>query len=83
MTNEEAIEQLKIHKKEVFCDFGWNVSVLESIEMAIRSLEAWGKVKEEIKNAKPVYPDRVRIWGTDTILALIDKHLQEVENGRR
>lgn len=40
--------------------------------------EAWEKVKAEIKNAKPVYPDRVRIWGTDTIIGIIDKHLKEV-----
>ena len=63
------------------------------------------KVREEMKNVKPVYPDRVKIWGTDTILeiieeiknvkpvypeiwgttdailGIIDKHLQEAENG--
>ena len=53
---------------------------IKKVEEAFRSLEAWEVVKEEIKNAKPVYPDRVKIWGTDTILGIINRHLQEVEN---
>ena len=59
---------------------GFDEDMKEALNIARKSLEAWELVKEEIKNAKPVYPDRERIWSTDTILALIDKHLKEVEN---
>lgn len=39
MTREEAIKNLNAHKTEFTCDFGWNTSVIESLDMAIKALE--------------------------------------------
>jgi hypothetical protein len=54
--------------------------VTEAFDMAIRSLEAWEKVKEEIKDnrddwIKGLDPE----WHTyDRCIAIIDKHLRGV-----
>ena len=84
MTTKEKVTVIKQIKDLIQNSQSWSIeaknAAIESLDSSIRSIEAWEKVKEEIKNAKPVYPDRVRIWGTDTILGIIDKHLQEVEN---
>lgn len=39
MTREEAIKNLNEHKTEFTCDFGWNTSVIELLDMAIEALE--------------------------------------------
>ena len=55
-------------------------------KMAIRSLEAWEKVKEEIESAKYLkYGQKYGATnclasGLDKALEIIDKHLQEVNN---
>ena len=38
-TREEAIKNLNEHKTEFTCDFGWNTSVIKSLDMAIKALE--------------------------------------------
>ena len=48
---------------------------IQAFTMAIRSLEAWEKVKEEIvENGNSDI-------NTQTVLFVIDKHLKEVEHG--
>lgn len=54
MTREEAIKNLNEHKTEFTCDFGWNTSVIESLDMAIKALEQtrwipvkWHNITEE------------------------------------
>ena len=39
MTQQEAIKELKRHKEEFFTDHGWNISVVDAIDMAIKALE--------------------------------------------
>ena len=68
MTVEEAISDLEQYAKQ------WLGG--EAIDMAIRSLEAWEKVKEEITQVYFTKPITVR----NEVLAIIDKHLKEVEN---
>ena len=87
MTAEEAIKYFKNNNERIRSiaidenrTSKFMKETIDANSIAIKNIEAWEKVKEEIKNAKPVYPDRVRIWSTDTILAIINKHLKEVEN---
>lgn len=86
MTIEEAIDYnknlrmyMKISDKNQLCKF------LEenytALDMAIKSLEAWGKVKKEIKFIKEA---EIQVYGkaswnfSGKCLAVIDKHLAEV-----
>ena len=72
MTTHEAIEDLEYIRDKI-CISDEFKSVCN---MAIRSLEAWEKVKEEIKGDIFIY--NLGLTG-EKIIALIDKHLQEVE----
>ena len=38
ITREEAVKVLKEHRITFGCDFGWNTSVLEALDMAIDAL---------------------------------------------
>ena len=83
MSIQEAIE----HGKEQLEIFGGEHK--EFIQMAIKSLEAWGKIKKEIeqesdfvKDIWEKYPDewyagKCNAYGVS--LEIIDKHLAEVE----
>jgi len=72
MTVAEAISVLNMVEAYGLAD--------DAKKMAIRSLEAWEKVKEEIKDnrddwIKGLDPE----WHTyDRCIAIIDKHLKEV-----
>lgn len=56
----------------------------KAFDMAIRSLEAWEKVKREVKYREaddgwnPIY-EKGFLAGIATALSIIDKHLAEVE----
>ena len=52
----------------------------ECLNMAIRSLEAWGKCKEEIKQSHEMIDNPDIKTGYEIALIIIDKHLKEVEN---
>lgn len=56
---------------------------LETIQYAIKNIEAWEKVKIEIaeKEKEPNYQHEGEDWLNGLIIAeeIIDKHLQEVE----
>lgn len=75
MTREEAIADIRDNIKPVVGGI--------SLDMAIRSLEAWEKVKEEINNidcpysSNPYKASKVK----EESLRIIDKHLKEVEHG--
>lgn len=60
--------------------------VVEANRMAIRSLEAWEKVKEELVAEIPCYDEVVPFHrgirkGLEFAINHIDKHLKEVEHG--
>ena len=52
----------------------------KALFMAIASLEAWEKVRQEVKQEIESNWGFERI-GEENILAIIDKHLREMENG--
>ena len=55
----------------------------ECLNIAIKSLEAWEKVKEEIKNMPVVYPfvNHLNTFVRQSdVLDIIDKYMQEVEH---
>lgn len=58
---------------------------IEAEKMAIKSLEEWEKVKAEIEDMLETLSDGGDDWFTaeklNDVLAIIDKHLQEVING--
>ena len=51
----------------------------KALDIAIKSLEAWEKVRQEVKQEIESNWGFERI-GEENILAIIDKHLQEVDN---
>ena len=71
MTIEEAIKNLKIIKIMLDCSDPREIDK-EAVVMAIKSLEAWGKVKEKINSMANI------IYRWDAI-EIIDKYLSEVE----
>ena len=52
----------------------------KALDIAIKSLEAWEKVRQEVKQEIESNWGFERI-GEENILAIIDKHLREMENG--
>ena len=82
MTSEEAIASLKVlcHTCKFFptC-VNDKPECFRAIEMAIKSLEAWGKVKEEIKQIR-IHCGYLDVQGVTIIevLEIIDKHLAEM-----
>ena len=81
MTIEEAIAQLELTKKAFICNYA-DEYISEALDMAIRSLEAWEKVREIFK-AKATSEDweyihDLQIW--EDALEIIDKYLSEVEH---
>ena len=85
MTIEEAIEYnknlrmyMKISDKNQPCKFLEENYI--ALDMAIKSLEAWGKVKEEIqRKANSGQWSEATIYGMNKSISIIDKHLKEVE----
>ena len=74
MTNEEAIERIKdfgLH--HAIKDLPYSVLTVEAFEMAIQSLKAWAKVKEEITNNN--IADFIAV---QSVLDIIDKHTKEI-----
>ena len=92
MIIEKTIEELK-EIKCLCCDYSIKDSLNECactnrevLKIAIRSLEAWGKVKEEIETEIKAYDEIVTFHrgvriGLKIAEEFIDKHLKEVENG--
>ena len=84
MTIEEAIKELKRHispYKNCKADADAN----EAIDTAIKSLEAWEKVRKEIKSLKPYFCNMdnevISKSGEGIVqecIDIIDKHLAEV-----
>lgn len=76
MTNKEAIASMKTlcHTCKLFpiC-VNDKPECFHAIEMAIKSLEAWEKVKEEINSM----PNIIYRWDA---VEIIDKHLAEMES---
>lgn len=71
MTREEAIEQLKLTRAANKCNYA-DKYILDAFDMAIRSLEAWEKIRKEIAS------DGQSDINAKYVLNLIDKHLSEV-----
>lgn len=77
MTNEEAIDILKF-ERGYFCDLK-GCRELQAFTMAIASLKAWEKVKQEINDLfsePPCYVPNYEDY--NMFLKIIDRHLQEV-----
>ena len=79
----EAIKKLKEQQYEFNEHCIDYAGVNKAYNMAIRSLEAWGKVKEEISEAyKDFQNDDICIAnGINICRRIIDNHLKEVDNG--
>ena len=73
MTNEEVIYEL-----ETNIDYKTE-KIKEACQMAIRSLEAWGKVKDEIEEWHNKRCTSLTWNNYKVITEIIDKHLREVE----
>ena len=93
-----TIEEIKNVFEEMWQDFTGNMAVGEfycrtedgtideyrkTLDTAIRSLEAWEKVREEIKSLSNSFYFSMEFdlsKGLDMALESISKHLKEVEN---
>ena len=81
MTREEAIEHIKNIKIFAITDGYYTDEAIEALAMATRSLEAWEKVRKELKEKRNEYSDCGLIGSASGIsrsLDIIDKHLAEV-----
>ena len=78
MTRKEAIKILSDYESLScgFCHCGGD-EVPQAFEMAVKALEAWEKVIEDIKKKAPW--DGSQVWVQD-VLEIISKHLSEVED---
>lgn len=81
MTIDEAKEVIE---QDIPCEY--DADLIDALNMAIASLEAWEKVRQEIikQNAKVPTVQNEYLKGLKTAyahtLAIIDEHLQEVEH---
>ena len=58
----------------------YNAENVQALSMAIKSLEAWEKVKDEMyKNVDNHFGSVARTWAN--AIEIINKYLAEVENG--
>lgn len=80
MTIEEAIEQLKLTRAANKCNYA-DKYILDAFDMAIRSLEAWEKIRAEIGKESEVKTLQLR-WGEamglNKAIEIIDNHLEEL-----
>ena len=79
MTEDEAIKRLKEQQNEFNENWVDYAGINEAYNMAIRSLEAWEKVKEDIEIALKYTKNEGICNGYNKALHFIDNHLQEVE----
>ena len=89
MTTQEAIDILDHNWTKVVNPDYTDEELGKVLDMAIRSLEAWEKVKEAIKNAQENIPESYHTYsywrGLEQALDIVkifDKHLKEVEHDR-
>ncbi len=87
MTREEAIKELKILREDYWEDDGYghetiqNDDTMFALDMAIRSLEGWEKVKTKIEEAQSsIFCTEDENTGLEIALILIDNQISEVEN---
>lgn len=91
MTEEEAIKKLKEQQNEFNEHYIDYAGINEAYNMAIRSLEAWEKVKEEIKSSLITHGQVVEgeyfaddaesiNYGLNKASEIITEHLKEVEH---
>ena len=71
MTREEALEILKNDTVDTSDDW------CEAFEMAIASLEAWGKVKAEIDEFTDIFKDGEFYIKNSNVKRIIDRYLQD------
>ena len=80
MTIEETIGRIQDHKIIHKMNEPRAVHISEALDMAIRSLEAWEKVKAEIqKYQDPTKKECQFDSALNLCLKIIDKHTREVE----
>lgn len=73
MTREEAIKTIKNRPSFTSMTYDERKQFSEALEVAIKSLEAWEKVKKEIEH------NNIYDWiATQSVLDIINKHLSEV-----
>lgn len=93
MNSEEVIKQLKFEKEKKFGDDNAYWDRREAFNIAIRHIQAWDKVKEEINQSKEGFKGKFTTESLKQIeclqtrneirqqcLDIIDKRLQEVTN---
>lgn len=85
MTIDESKTVLTTHREhwerllsEGICDAHEGKETISALTIALASLEAWEKVRQEVKQEIESNWGFERI-GEENILAIIDKHLQEIE----
>lgn len=91
MTIEEAIKELKdasdheVRHGDTEYHYNEVMKRVVAFGMAIKSLEAWEKVKAEIKDIKDLYDlgkedvsTKMFLEGVETVEQIIERHLQEV-----
>lgn len=77
MTIDEATKLLKMSDQAIWLK-GLEKEQKEAKEMAIKSLEAWEKVKIEIDEATEMLPDGDFYIKNLDVKRIFDKHLSEV-----
>ena len=81
MTIEEAKEVIE---QDIPCEY--DSDLIDALNMAIKSLEEWEKVKAEIEDEKIDFDINIGMEkyynnAIDDVLQIIDEHLQEIKNG--
>lgn len=83
MTREEAIRMIERIKDRINWEVVDSQKKMDALNMAIKSLEAWEKVKTEIgatlEHHEEFYNNNLSYrYGMEATLEIIDKHLAEV-----
>ena len=77
MVNEELVNELKRHRAEVQNDFGWNTTLINALDDAIKALKCITDIKEYLTDPEVTWRD----ISDDCITDIMVKHGFMTEEG--
>ena len=78
MTIEQALDSLEYNRDALIVARGSDYSGVQAMNMAIRSLKAWEKIKEDIRRKDAMICNMDISAGLGIALGAIDRVLEEV-----
>ena len=81
MDNKQATQRLKEHKILFSHDHGYDETTIQALDIAIKSLEAWDEVIEDLENLSENMTDGIggSKFTVNFIIKMIKEYMGEIE----